>query len=111
MTRPTIQAIPNQSTDEDVPLQVSVEVNDLETPVGQLILSGQSSNPVLLPPANITFEGTGATRTAILTPGLNAHGNVRVTLTVTDADGGTAETNFDLDVEPVDDAPVERRSV
>ena len=46
-----------------------------------------SSNPALVPAANIVFGGSGANRTVTITPAANQSGTATITLTVTD---GTA---------------------
>src|SRR5207247_8437074 len=47
---PTISSVANQSTDEDTPTAaIPFSIGDVETPAGNLMVSGRSSNPVLVP--------------------------------------------------------------
>src|SRR5438128_8573496 len=66
---PTISSVANQSTDEDTPTAaIPFSIGDVETPAGNLIVSGRSSNPVLVPDANILFGGSGSNRTDRISP-------------------------------------------
>jgi subtilisin-like proprotein convertase family protein len=57
---PTISDIPNQSTTVNTATPVvPFTVNDTDTPVASLTLSGGSSNPTLVPANNIVFGGSG----------------------------------------------------
>ena len=58
-----------------------------------------SSNATLLPEANIVFGGSGANRTATLTPAANEIGTTTVTITVSDGTD-TASASFVLTVQP-----------
>jgi subtilisin-like proprotein convertase family protein len=59
---PTISDIPNQSTTVNTATPaVPFTVNDTDTPVASLTLSGGSSNPTLVPANNIVFGGSGGT--------------------------------------------------
>jgi len=69
--------------------------------VGTVTLSGSSSNTTLVPTANIVFGGTGAARTVTVTPALNQGGFATITVTVTDAAGGSTSDTFGLTVVPV----------
>jgi autotransporter-associated beta strand protein len=71
---------------------------DAETAAGSLTVTGTSSNPTLLPNANINFGGSGADRTITLTPAPNQSGTANVTVTVADAQGQTAQTTFQFSV-------------
>src|SRR5438876_10718153 len=52
------------------------------------MVSGHSSNPGLVPDANILFGGSGSNRTVTLRPATNQFGSTTITLTVRDGDGG-----------------------
>src|SRR5947209_19871231 len=69
------------------------------------MVSGRSSNPVLVPGANILFVGSGSNRTVTLRPATNQFGSTTITLTVSDGDGGTASASFLLTVNSVNDPP------
>ncbi|MBX3054376.1 MAG: tandem-95 repeat protein [Caldilineaceae bacterium] len=101
---PTITPIPDQSTDEDVSLAVDFAVGDPDTDLRSLRLTGFTGNPLLVPAANITFAGTGESRTATVRPAPNLSGTARLTVTV--GDGSlTASTTFTLTVRAVNDPP------
>jgi hypothetical protein len=68
-------------------------VGDIETAAAALTVTATSSNPTLIPNANITLGGSGANRTVTVTPAANQLGSGTVTLTVSDG-GLTASTSF-----------------
>jgi hypothetical protein len=104
-TPPTISAISNTSTNEDTPTgTIAFTINDLETPLSALTLAGTSSNIGLVSNSNIVFAGTDGARTVVLTPTLNQSGSTMITLTVGDG-VATAQTTFQLTVDPVNDIP------
>jgi hypothetical protein len=102
---PTISVIPDQLTAEDTPLVIPFSVNDLETPAGDLIVSGVSSNPALLPGGSLVLGGSGSSRTLTLLPVTNAFGAAFITLTVTDAQENSAQSGFLVTVSSVPDVP------
>lgn len=67
---------------------------DAETAANALSVTVNSSNPALLPNGNITLSGAGVDRFISLTPAANQSGSSNVTLTVTDAQGATAQYTF-----------------
>src|SRR5205823_6077983 len=71
-----------------------------------LMVSGRSSNPDLVPDANILFGGSGSNRTVTLRPATNQFGSTTITLTVSDGDGGAASASFLLSVNSVNDPPI-----
>lgn len=96
---PTISSIPNQRTAANTPTPaVAFTVGDAETPAGDLTLSAESSNPTLVPPANVTFGGSGADRTVTVTPATGEQGTASITVTVTDGGGAGASTSFSVAV-------------
>ena len=66
--------------------------------MGSLTVVGSSANTTLVPNANITVSGTGATRNVTISPAANQVGSATITLTVTDGGGKTATTSFSLTV-------------
>ena len=74
------------------PITGTVTVADLETPVDALTVSAHSSNPELLPEANIRILGTGSERSLVVTPVGLGTGLSAVTLTVTDGQGMSSST-------------------
>jgi len=103
---PTLSAIADQTTLEDTVKEVTFTIGDVETAVDALSLSVTSTNPALVPPANVVFSGTGANRTATITPLANRSGQTTLTITVTDGGTLTASESFVLTVESVNDAPL-----
>src|SRR5207247_6566546 len=96
---PTISSVANQSTNEDTPTAaIPFSIGDVETPAGNLMVSGRASNPTLVHYTNIRFCGTGSNRTVTLRPATNQFGSTTITLTVSDGDGGAASASFLLPV-------------
>jgi VCBS repeat-containing protein len=81
---PTIADIANQSTGGAAVGPVSFAVNDVDSAVAGLTLTGQSSNPTLVPNGNITFGGSAGNRTVMLTPVAGQTGSATITVTVSD---------------------------
>ncbi|KPA11774.1 hypothetical protein MHK_008019, partial [Candidatus Magnetomorum sp. HK-1] len=77
-------------------------VSDVES--SDLIVSGSSSNPILVNNTNFKIEGSGANRTLSLTPTNNEFGNTIISVSVTDGDL-TATTSFTLTVTGINDPP------
>ena len=97
-TPPTITAIGAQSTNENTATSpIPFTIGDAETPPGSLTISGTSSNTTLVPDANITFSGSGASRSVVLTPASGESGTTTITITVSDGDL-TTDINFVLTV-------------
>jgi hypothetical protein len=95
---PVISAIPNQSTPLDTATPaIAFIVGDVETTASDLTLSAVSSNPALIPAANIAFGGSGANRTITLTPVTGQTGGSLITVYVTDG-SSTSSTDFQLSV-------------
>jgi hypothetical protein len=104
-TAPTISTIANQPINEDTATgALPFTVLDLETAAASLTLSGSSSNPTLVPNANITFGGGGASRTVTVMPAANQFGTTTITVTVSDGSLSTS-TSFVVTVTAVNDAP------
>jgi hypothetical protein len=104
---PTISSIADQTTKEDTATNaISFTVSDVETPAADLTVTAATVNGTLLPAGNVVVtKGSGGSRTVVLTPGANRVGSTSVTLTVHDADGGTADESLTLAVNAVNDAP------
>src|SRR6185295_8340389 len=96
---PTISSLPDQTIYTGSPAgPISFVVGDIETPANALTVAGTSSNPTLVPNANIVFGGSGANRTVTVTPIANQTGTATISLTVADSNGGTASISFVLTV-------------
>ncbi len=102
---PTISDIADATVDEDTPTgAIAFTVGDAETPVEDLTLTATSSDPALVPVANIVLGGSGADRTVTVTPAADQNGGAAIRITVSDG----VTTGFDefvLTVNPVNDAP------
>jgi hypothetical protein len=97
-TPPTISDVADLTTDEDTETPaLGITIGDAENTTASLTLSGASSNPLLVPNANIVFSGTGANRSVTVTPAANQSGTATITLTVSDG-GLTATDTFVLNV-------------
>jgi predicted outer membrane repeat protein len=103
---PTITAMADVATDEDTPTQaLGFTVRDVETAATALVVTAASSDPAVVPNANLVLGGGGANRTLTVTPAANQSGTATITVTVADAEGGTAASTFTITVRPVNDAP------
>ncbi|MGE4180666.1 MAG: proprotein convertase P-domain-containing protein [Limisphaerales bacterium] len=100
-TDPTISAIADQTTDENVTLTVPFTVEDADTPATNLVVVAGSDNAALL---GLTLSGTGNNRVLTVTPTPFASGSGTVTLGVTDGTTLT-QTSFLVTVNPVNQAP------
>lgn len=101
---PTIGAIADQTTDEDRELAFDFAIADPDSDLRSLRLSATSGNPTLIPAGNITFAGTGSTRTARILPAADLSGTARLTVTVSDG-SLSASAGFTLTVRAVNDPP------
>ncbi|MDT8323312.1 MAG: T9SS type A sorting domain-containing protein [Bacteroidota bacterium] len=105
-TPPTISAIANQVTNEDTPAgPVAFTIGDGQTAASALTVTATSSNTALVPASGIVTGGSGANRSITLTPTADQSGTTTITVTVSDGTLSAAEA-FDLQVLPVNDAPV-----
>jgi len=103
---PTIGDITDKSTTEDTATgAIPFVVGDVETAVGSLTVTAVSSNTALVPNANIALGGAGENRTINITPASNQSGITTITVTVTDANSGSATDTFVLTVDPINDLP------
>ncbi len=102
---PTISHIADRNTNEDTPTpNLSFIVGDLDSPATGLTVTAVSSNPELVPNANLVLAGTGTNRTLTVIPLANLSGVVTVTLTVSDG-VLSMQDSFVVTVVPVDDPP------
>jgi hypothetical protein len=97
---PTISAIAGQTvTMNQATAAIPFTINDSQTPVASLVLSAASSNPTLVPMANVVFGGSGATRTVKVTPVTGQTGSAQITVSVSDGTG-SASSSFNVTVQP-----------
>ena len=90
---PTISDIANRSVAVNSGTEaIPFTIGDSQTALESLILSKASSNPALVPEANITFGGSGANRTIRIIPTGNQLGSATITVTVGDGTATTSDT-------------------
>ena len=106
-TPPIISVIPDQATEEDVPiLAIPFTVGDTETPPDQLKFSttfdfGAGS----VTRDSIVIGGSGTNRWLSVFPPPDKFGTAQATVTVQDAGGLSASARFRVEVRPVNDPP------
>ena len=95
---PTIGPLPNVLTRINTSIAVPITVGSAGAggPAG-VTLTGTSSNPTLVPNANLVFSGSGASRTLTITPAANQRGVTTITVSASDSTG-TTSTSFVLQV-------------
>ncbi len=102
---PTISDIANRSANEDVSTgAISFTVGDIDTASTSLTVAGGSIDTTLVPNGNITFAGSGTSRSVTVTPASNQSGTTTITVTVSDGEFSASDT-FTLTVNPINDAP------
>ncbi len=107
---PTVLIPDSERTiDEDTSLTLDITVQDIDgdTP---LTLSATSDNTDLIPNQNITFSGTGSTRTMTIVPAPDANsnntgGDAYITVTVSDPHQATGTDAINISVTAMPDAP------
>jgi len=99
-TPPTLTPFADRTVDVGgAPAPIGFSVGDTETPAGELVVVGSSSNQGLLPDSGITFGGSGPARTLTLSPRAGAYGVATVTISVSDG-RATASESFTFTVRP-----------
>ena len=83
------QFIPMNGASSPLPFTIG----DSFTPAAQLTLSETSSNPNLIPDANVDFAGSGSNRFVTITPLANQTGYSTIAISVSD---GTLSTNINF---------------
>ncbi|QMU29291.1 Ig-like domain-containing protein [Adhaeribacter radiodurans] len=103
---PSISQVSDLATCQDVTTPaITYTVGDADTAPAALTITATSSNTDLITNENITFGGTGASRTVSLIQTAGQVGTATITLTVTDADGDQATTTFTVTVNLNDTEP------
>jgi hypothetical protein len=96
--------VPDQIIRQGTTVTIPFIVGKVETNASSLLISGTSSNPVLVSPTNLTFRGRGTDRLLTVTPNPGQTGVTTITLLV--SDGETVMTNsFMLTVSPFNFIP------
>lgn len=100
-TPPVITSVANQTINMNSSVgPLAFMIQDAQTPATNLILSATSSNPTLVPNANVVLSGSGSVWTVTVTPAAGQSGSTTIALTVCDASLCTT-TNFALTVLPL----------
>jgi len=106
---PSISQIADRNPTEDIPTQViPFTINDVDTPISQLVVTATSSNPSLMPQTNILLAGSSSNRTVQLLPATNAFGSAVITIMVSDGQA-SASMSFTVTFAAVNDPPVVSR--
>jgi len=96
---PTVSSVADQTIGENASGTVSFSVGgDSQSSAADLNVQAVSSNPTLLPGANLVLGGSGASSTLTMTPAPNQVGTGIVTLIATDSAGAFASTQFNVKV-------------
>ena len=96
---PTITQISNQTTPENRPTPaIAFTISDPDTPIANLRVFATSSNPTLIPVANIVFTGESTNRTVTITPAKDQTGTATITVRVEENTGAGAVTTFEIAV-------------
>ena len=97
---PTITSISAATTmKNNATSALAFTIGDTETAAASLTVSATSSNTTLVPNANITLGGSGASRTVMVTPASGKTGTATITVTVSDGTT-TTSTTFTITVKP-----------
>jgi len=103
---PTISGLATQTTTVNTatgPLPFTV--GSLQVPASNLTVTATSSNPTLVPVANIVCGGTATNRTVTISPAVNQIGSAAITLIVSDGTN-SARTSFTLTVNAAPPSPL-----
>ncbi len=101
---PSVTAITNRTIGEGSSTgTIAFTIGDPETAAGSLSVTAASNDQLRIPNANLVLAGTGANRTVVVTPPIDAYGGpVTITLSVSDGVNTTLRT-FDVTIDPVAD--------
>jgi hypothetical protein len=95
---PSVEIINQLSAKANQTIIVPITLVDSDHSPEQLQLRAESSDQVILDGAGLSFEGLGNIRQLYITPNQHATGQVQITVTATDIEGGQAEASILLDV-------------
>ena len=103
---PFVSAIPSQTIPEDgMTAPIDFIVGDTETSADQILVTGNSSDHLLVPPANIVFGGSDSNRTVQITPLPGRYGQVTITVFADDGAGNVTQRPFLLTITHVNVPP------
>jgi beta-glucanase (GH16 family) len=104
---PSGARLPNRTTDEDTPTSpIQLRIGNASSAAGSWTLEATSSNTTLVPTENLVLSGSGLSRNLQINPAADEWGNTTISVTVSDAYGGSVTSSFVLTVNSVNDAPV-----
>ena len=90
-----------QETREDIAVSIPFTVTaDSEI----ITVTLASSNQTLIPDDYLLYDHNASSYTVVATPAFNQTGNARISMFLTDPDGNTGSTAFDITVTDTDDA-------
>mgnify|MGYP000188589535 CR=1 FL=1 len=101
---PVMDAIAAQTTNEETPLMIMVSSSDIDTGTGDGDENTPTYSAVSSSPDDVAVSINDDQLT--MEPALDFHGDVTISVTVTDDGGLSDTTDFVLTVTPVNDAPV-----
>ncbi len=95
-TPPTLTGLPGYQlvAPGEMPAAVSFTVGDAETAPGSLVVTASSSKVSLVPNANLSLGGGGASRTVRVTPVAGQRGTAVIKVKATDALGAFTQAEF-----------------
>ena len=97
---PSISIIPNQFSSKNVAAgPIEITILDSDTPLGDLKLSAESSDSLLVQPEGVSFGGSGGQRTLTILPMPTQTGQVTITVLVSDGSFSDSK-RFVLTVSP-----------
>ncbi len=105
-TAPSLVDIVSFAMDEDTTQTVTLNVNDQETLIEDLVVKAESSDTTLIPTVVINQSSTEISLSITPAQNLSSPDPVTITVTVEDALDSVAEDTFTVTVNPVNDAPV-----
>ncbi len=91
---PTISRIDDVTARAGEPFRLGFTVDDKESPPALLTVVVRSSDPKVLPPAQLVVTGEGRSRELRIAPLAGTRGSAQVTVTVTDPGGLSASSTF-----------------
>ncbi len=104
-TPPTISTVPNQTIHVNQSTgPLSFNVADAQDPATSLALDKASSDPAVIPAANVVFGGSGSDRTVNITAA-NQPGSSIITLYLIDTGGRSNSISFSVTVLPANTVP------
>ncbi len=98
-TPPTFSSIPDQviySNTSSNPLNFTI--SDTQTPLSQLNVVVESSNPTLVPVSGVVLNGSGKNRTVTVTPAANQVGTTTIKLSAVDGLNARGSISFTVTV-------------